>query len=123
MATKKQDILVPDSGLDRLREGFNNYLEAQLDRLAATAGDRLGDLTGRLGEIASTGLLPKVGLRVLGGESSFKALVGEKVKGAKESVLGKVKENFGAGGKPSKAEAKVTNVVEAIDIGVPLRMV
>ncbi|MFB8170303.1 SRPBCC family protein [Kitasatospora purpeofusca] len=111
------------SGLDRLREEAVNYLGAQLEHLVEKAGDKVSDLTGTLGEVVeSGGVLPKVGSRVLQGDSPVKALIGEKAKSVKDNIVDTVKGAFGGGGKPGrKAGKKTMNIVETADVGVPLR--
>ncbi|MCC5037174.1 SRPBCC family protein [Streptomyces sp. WAC 00631] len=115
------------SGVERLRKEFGDYLGAKSQRLVESAGGRLSDLTGRLTDAAENGgSLPKVGARVLGGESPAKAFMGEKAKGVKDNVVGKAKEAVGAGGGESKGkkkpgDVKVTNIVETLDVGLSLR--
>ncbi|MFB8201708.1 SRPBCC family protein [Kitasatospora purpeofusca] len=111
------------SGLDRLREEAVNYLGAQLEHLVEKAGDKVSDVTGTLGEVVeSGGVLPKVGSRVLQGDSPVKALIGEKAKSVKDNIVDTVKGAFGGGGKPGrKAGKKTMNIVETADVGVPLR--
>ena len=114
------------SGLDRLREEAVNYLGAQLEHLVDKAGDKVSDLTGQLGNVAENGgVLPKVGARVLQGDSPAKAFLGEKAKSVKDNVFDKVKGAFGGGkgsGKPGrKGGKKAMNIVETLDVGVPVR--
>jgi uncharacterized membrane protein len=114
------------SGLDRLRDEAVNYLGVQLEHLVEKAGDKVTDLTGQLGDAAENGgVLPKVGARVLQGDSPAKAFLGEKAKSVKDNVVDKVKGVFGAGkgsGKPGrKGGKKAMNIVETLDVGVPLR--
>lgn len=119
----KDDRSTDMSGIDRLREEAVNYLGAQLERLVEKAGDKVSDLTDTLGDVVENGgALPQVGARVLQGDSPAKAFIGEKVKSVKDNVVNKTKEIFGAGGKPGrKAGKKTTNIVETLDVGVPLR--
>lgn len=124
MARTEQDSAgTAGSGLDRLREELTQFLGAQLERLAEKAGAKLTDITGQLTDSAASGSLPKIGSRVLQGESPLKAFVGEKAKGAKDSLVGKVKGAFGGGGKGGRksGDKKVTSIIEVLDIGVPLR--
>ncbi|MDX3588958.1 SRPBCC family protein [Streptomyces europaeiscabiei] len=112
-----------ESGVGRLREELSNFLSAQVENLAEKAGDKLTDVTGKLSDVAETGgSLPAIGSRVLQGESPMKAFVSEKVKGVKDSVVGKAKEAFGEGkGKRKSSGGKVMNIIEVLDVGVPLR--
>ncbi|MFI2303630.1 SRPBCC family protein [Actinacidiphila glaucinigra] len=112
------------SGLDQLRGAFTNFLGAQVQNLADKASDKLGDVTSGLQGVADGGgVLPKAGLRMLQGDSPVKALIGEKAKSVKDSVVGKVKEAFGGGGGKGRKSGtpKVMNIIEAQDVGVPLR--
>ncbi|MEU2583514.1 SRPBCC family protein [Streptomyces avermitilis] len=113
-----------ESGADRLREELSNFLSAQVERLADKAGDKLSDVTGQLTDVAEGGgSLPAIGSRILQGDSPVKAFVGEKAKGLKDNVLGKAKEALGGGkGKRKASGGKVMNIIEVLDVGVPLRV-
>ncbi|MFB7616878.1 SRPBCC family protein [Kitasatospora sp. NPDC056181] len=111
------------SGFDKLREEAVHFLGAQMEHLVEKAGDKVSDLTGQLGEVAENGgVLPKVG--VLQGDSPAKAFLGEKAKSVKDNVVDKVKGAFGGkgSGKPGrKSGKKPMNIIETLDVGVPLR--
>ncbi|MFD8079795.1 SRPBCC family protein [Streptomyces sp. NPDC059718] len=112
------------SGLDQLRGAFKGFLGAQVEHLADKAGDKLGDITSGLTGVAENGgVLPKAGLRMLQGESPAKALIGEKTKSIKDNVVDKVKGVFGGGGGKGRKSGtpKVMNIIEVLDVGVPLR--
>ncbi|WEH38174.1 SRPBCC family protein [Streptomyces sp. AM 2-1-1] len=119
------------SGVDRLREEVSKYLSGQVERLAGKAGEKLTDVTGQLSDVAQNGgSLPAIGSRVLQGESPLKAFVSEKAKGVKDNVVGKAKDAFGGGGGDggggkgggkSKSGGKSMNIIEFLDVGVPLR--
>ncbi|MFJ1610110.1 SRPBCC family protein [Streptomyces sp. NPDC088253] len=113
------------SGLDQLRGAFKSFLGSQVENLAEKAGDKLGDITSGLTGVAENGgVLPKAGLRMLQGDSPFKALIGEKAKSVKDSVVGKVKEAFGGGGGGKgrgSGSTKVMNIIEVLDVGIPIR--
>ncbi|GAA5005359.1 SRPBCC family protein [Streptomyces siamensis] len=111
------------SGLDRLRDELKDYLGAQVEHLADVAGDKVGDITDQLMDVAdSGGTLPKVGMRVLQGDSPIKALIGEKAKSIKGSVTEKVSGLFGGGKGRKSGTSKVTNIIEHLDVGVPIRV-
>ncbi|WUD77429.1 SRPBCC family protein [Streptomyces sp. NBC_00510] len=112
------------SGLDQLRGAFTNFLGAQVQNLADKATDKLGDVTSGLQGVADGGgVLPKAGLRMLQGDSPVKALIGEKAKSIKDNVVDKVKGVFGGGGGKGRKSgtSKVMNIIEVLDVGVPLR--
>ncbi|MFD8686571.1 SRPBCC family protein [Streptomyces sp. NPDC059651] len=111
-------------GLDRLRGELSNFLSAQMEKLAEKAGEKLTDVTGQLTDVAENGgSLPAIGSRVLQGESPVKAFVSEKAKGVKDNVVDKAKEAFGGGGKGKRKASggKLMNIIEVLDVGVPLR--
>ena len=111
------------SGADRRREEASKFLSAQVENLAEKAGEKLTDVTGQLTDVAESGSLPAIGSRILQGESPLKAFVGEKTRGVKDKVVGKVKEAFGGGkGKRKSSGGKVMNIIEVLDVGVPLRV-
>ncbi|MEU8835063.1 SRPBCC family protein [Streptomyces sp900116325] len=122
MAAKEtKDRETQGSGAGGLGEALSGFVESQVERLAEKASDKLTDVTGQLTDVAENGgSLLKVGSRVLGGESPVKAFLSEKAKGVKDSVVGKVKEAFG-GGKGKSGSSKSMNIIEVLDVGVPLR--
>ncbi|MEV0774125.1 SRPBCC family protein [Streptomyces sp. NPDC050428] len=112
------------SGLEQVKEQLSAYVGAQGQRLLDSAGGKLTDLAQGLGDSADgggAGLLD-VGKRVLGGENPVKALVGEKAGSMKDKAVDSVKSAFG-GGDQKSGSPKVTNIVEVIDVGKPLRSV
>ncbi|MFF3614790.1 SRPBCC family protein [Streptomyces sp. NPDC002580] len=110
------------SGMDALRDGLVDYLGAQLEHLVEKAGDKAADVTEHLFDVADNGgPLLGAGSRILQGDSPIKALVGEKAKSVKDNVVGKVKDAFGGGGKSKSGSTKVTNIIEVLDVGVPIR--
>ncbi|MGW6895983.1 SRPBCC family protein [Streptomyces sp. NPDC054919] len=120
MAKTEQDNA--ESGLDRLREEFTDYLTAWVGDLAERAGDKLIDVTDQLTDVAQNGgSLSKVGSALLGGDSPLKAALSGTAKHVKDSVLGKAKEALGGGHGRKSGDKKVTNIIEVIDVGVPLR--
>ncbi|MFE9777062.1 SRPBCC family protein [Streptomyces sp. NPDC005775] len=113
-----------ESGMDKLRGEVSSFLSAQVEKLAEKAGDKLTGVTDQLNDAAENGgSLPAIGSRILQGDSPVKAFVSEKAKGVKDNVVDKAKEAFGGGGK-GKGKAgggKLMNIIEVLDVGVPLR--
>ncbi|MET9896825.1 SRPBCC family protein, partial [Streptomyces sp. NPDC006465] len=110
------------SGMDLLREEAAKFLSAQVENLTEKAGDKLKDVAGQLSDSAESGSLPAIGSRILQGDSPLKAFVSEKAKGVKDNVVDKVKSAFGGGkGKRKASGGKVMNIIEVLDVGVPLR--
>ncbi|MFF0072997.1 SRPBCC family protein [Streptomyces sp. NPDC005494] len=112
-----------ESGMDRLRGELTNFLGAKTEKLAQKAGDKLTGLTGQLTDMADNGgSLPSVASRVLQGESPVKAFVADKAGSVKDNIVEKAKETFGGGkGKSKSGGGKSMNIIEVLDVGVPLR--
>ncbi|MFC8225293.1 SRPBCC family protein [Streptomyces sp. NPDC057287] len=121
--TDKDEPEADESGMDRLRGEFSNFLGAQTEKLAQKAGDKLTGLTGQLGDIADNGgSLPSIVSRIAQGDSPVKAFVSEKAGNVKDKVVDKAKDAFGGGkGKSKSGGGKSMNIIEALDVGVPLR--
>ncbi|MEV3933234.1 SRPBCC family protein [Streptomyces sp. NPDC053728] len=121
--TDKDEPEAEASGMDRIREELLNFVGAQTDKLTQKAGDKLTGLTGQLTDIAENGgSLPSIASRVMQGESPVKAFVSEKAGSAKDKVVDKAKEAFGGGkGKGKSSGGKSMNIIEVLDVGVPLR--
>jgi uncharacterized membrane protein len=111
-----------ESGLDRLRDELADYLTARVGNLAERASDKLFDMTDQLTDVAANGgPLSRIGAGLLGGDSPVKAVLSGTAKGVKDKLLDKVKGSSGGGRKNGPGDRKVTNIVEVIDVGVPLR--
>ncbi|MEU0376553.1 SRPBCC family protein [Streptomyces cyaneofuscatus] len=135
MATTDKDAseAPAESGVDRIKEELSKFASAQVQQLAGKAGDKLKDLTGQLTDSAENGgSLPAIASRVLQGESPAKAFMSEKAKGAKDAVMDKAKGLFGGGGgdgdgggggkgNRKAGGGKFMNIIEVMDVGVPLR--
>ncbi|QKW09991.1 SRPBCC family protein [Streptomyces sp. NA04227] len=123
MAQRDQKESGGNATLDRVRDEFMNYLGAGAEHLANKAGEKVSGLTERLTDVADNGgVLGKTGSRILGGENPFTSFAKEKAADVKDKVGDKVKKAFGGGG-GGGGDTKVTNIVETIDVGVPLRTV
>jgi uncharacterized membrane protein len=111
------------SGLDRVREELSNYVTAKTSNLVSSAGGKVSGLAQKVAEGGAPGGgdLPKMGAKLLKGESPAKAVGGQMVKKVKDKTVGKVQELFGGGGEAG--DKKTTNIVEVLDIGLPLRRV
>ncbi|WP_406290237.1 SRPBCC family protein [Streptomyces sp. NBC_00209] len=118
-----QDESGSESGFGRLREELSGFLSAKVEDLAGKAGGKLTDVAGQLTDSAESGSMPAIASRVLQGESPLKSFVSEKAKGVKDNVTEKAKEAFGGGKGKSKSSGggKSMNIVEVLDVGVPLR--
>ncbi|MER5805740.1 SRPBCC family protein [Streptomyces mirabilis] len=127
MADKERDSGRGEgSGLDMLRDELSDFLGAQVEHLVDKAGEKLGDVADQLLDTAenggSGGSLLGIGGRILKGDSPLKAFVGEKAKGLKDNVMDKVKSVFGGGRGGKSGSTKVMNIIEVLDVGVPIRV-
>jgi uncharacterized membrane protein len=115
------------SGLDQLFTELTSFLQAQAEQLADKASDKLGEVTDQLEDVAQgNGKLSDVagiGGRMLQGDSPMKAMAGQGLSSLKDKVTGAASQVFGKGKKGRKSGGKVMNIVEFIDVGLPLRTV
>lgn len=115
------------SGLDQLLGELTSFLGAQAEQLVDKASGKLGEVTDQLTDVAQgNGKLSDVagiGGRMLQGDSPMKAMVGQGFSGLKDKVTGAASQIFGKGKKGRKSGGKVMNIVEFIDVGLPLRTV
>ncbi|SDZ10072.1 Polyketide cyclase / dehydrase and lipid transport [Micromonospora pattaloongensis] len=107
----------------RLTAELRNLADAAGARLTSTAAERIGAATERLSAYAERGGGPGLvaaatgARRLAEGKSPARAVLGAGLAGARE----KLKQAFGAGG--AKNKIKVTNIVETVDVGAPVRLV
>ncbi|WP_405776855.1 SRPBCC family protein [Streptomyces sp. NBC_01538] len=115
------------SGLDQLFTELTSFLQAQAEQLADKASDKLGEVTDQLEDVAQgSGKLSDVvgiGGRMLQGDSPMKAMAGQGLSSLKDKVTGAASQVFGKGKKGRKSGGKVMNIIEFIDVGLPLRTV
>ncbi|WP_078500375.1 SRPBCC family protein [Wenjunlia vitaminophila] len=120
------------SPLDRIGDELMRLVSTGADRLVDAASSRLTDATQRITQSAGGGgVVPDLAAGVLSGKKPT-AAAGGALRGVKDRVMGGGGKgggqdgNGGNGGGSKESEAgntKVTNIVETIDIGVPLRTV
>ena len=108
--------------VDQLKDAGQHALQALGSRITSSIGDRLGSLTDHLDSVADGGPLKKAAVE--GAEAKAKgdsALMGG-LKGAASGIKDKI--TGGGGGKDGGGEkaTKSTNIVESIDVGVPLQV-
>jgi uncharacterized membrane protein len=105
----------------RLKAEANGLVGALADRALASAKEKLGDVTGRLTDYVAepgSGLMAAItGAKSMAeGDSPGKSMLKAGWAGLKEKVSG----SFGKSG--GKQKLKLTNIVESIEVGVPLRL-
>ncbi|MFJ7779627.1 SRPBCC family protein [Streptomyces yangpuensis] len=113
------------TGLDKLLDEVSQYLSAQAEQLAEKATDKLGDLTDQLYDVADNGGklsdIGGIGARLLQGDSPLKAMAGQTLGNLKDKVADTASQVFGKKGRGRKGGGGVVNIVEAMDVGLPLR--
>ncbi|RKE17533.1 SRPBCC family protein [Streptomyces sp. TLI_171] len=107
---------------ERLMEQARELMSALGDHAVELASDKVGAVTERLvGFVADGGSGDGGG----GGKTSIaKAVLGAGASGVKQAVTGAFSRGGGSGkgGKGGGKDTKVTNIVEQIDVGVPVRV-
>ncbi|OLZ69572.1 cyclase [Streptomyces amritsarensis] len=113
------------TGLDQLLNEVSHYLSAQAEQLAEKATDKLGDITDQLYDVADGGGklsdVGGIGARLLQGDSPLKAIAGQTLGNLKDKVSDTASQVFGKGRGRKGGGGSVVNIVEAMDIGLPLR--
>ncbi|MGA5627953.1 SRPBCC family protein [Streptomyces cellulosae] len=127
-ATNPLSELAHSEAADRLKAELQDYLTAQATRLLSGVGQKLGETTGKLNDIAegnSPGfakLATDGGKKLAEGKGPLRTAVELGAGHAKDSVKGALKNLGGGKGKRKKSSGnKPTVIIEHIDVGVPLR--
>ena len=124
-----QDLKEGTSGgpLDHLKAEARGLIGALGDRAMSSVRGKVEGATGRLTEYVDGGAGPGLIAAVTGakdaaeGKGPVRSMLGAGFKGASEKVKGLFgKDGKGGGGKGKKL--KVTNIVESIDVGVPIEL-
>ena len=105
--------------MDRLKDVSQELMQNLGDRALSAVNDKVTGLTDRLGEVANGGPVGKAVSK--GAEASAKgesSLVGG-LKGAVSGVKDKI---TGGGGKKDDDATSSTNIIESIDVGVPIKV-
>jgi hypothetical protein len=115
----------PKGPIDRLKSEAGGVVSALADRALSAVRDKVGDMTGLLTGIAEGDHGPGITAAATGarsmaeGKGPVRSMFSAGFSGVKEKVSGM----FGGkkGGKGSK-KLKLINIVETIDVGVPVRV-
>ncbi|MFC4018793.1 cyclase, partial [Micromonospora sp. GCM10011542] len=111
----------------RLAGEVRNLAGAIGDRAMSAVTERITGATGRLSEYAHQGGGPGLIAAATGaqklaeGGSPMKAMMHAGVAGGKEKVMSALGRVRGKGGGKGGKKQKVTNIVETIEVGVPVR--
>ncbi|GAA3962963.1 SRPBCC family protein [Actinomadura viridis] len=124
--------LTEDLPVDQLKQAGQELVQALMVKALHMASGKVENLTGRLTDAAAGGAggtgmkMAATGAKKLAeGESPLKAGLSAGLTGAKETVKGALGggggEKGGGGGK-RQSSAKVVNIIEEFDVGLPLRV-
>ena len=113
--------LTDELPLDKLKDEVQHGLGLLGEKALTSIGDRITDLTDRLTDVADgggvVGKAAKKGTEAAAqGDSPVKGALSGGLSGVKD----KVKEKLGGGGGGGKKGTKATNIIEEIDVGVPV---
>ena len=105
--------------MDKLKSVSQDLLKAAGEKALSTVTDRVGGLTNKLDDISNGGPIGKAVAK--GGEAAAKgeSPVAGALKGAVSGVKDKITGGGGGGNKTPKA-TKAMNIIESVDVGVPL---
>ncbi len=112
--------------MDRLKSEAGGLVGALTDRAMSSVRDRVEQTTGRLTDYVEgdggPGLMAAVtgGRNLAEGKSPGRSMLSAGWSGLKEKVSGVFGKGKGKGG--GKSKLKLTNIVESIEVGVPLRL-
>jgi uncharacterized membrane protein len=110
--------------MERLRSEVGSLVGALGDRAVSSVRNKVEDATGRLTGYVDQGGGPGIMAAVTGakglaeGKSPVRAMFGAGMAGLKEKVAGIFRKGAKGGGK----KIKLTNIVESIDVGVPIKL-
>ena len=113
--------------LDRLKDEAGGLLSAVTDNAMSSLRGKVEDMTSRLTDFAEDGGGPGLMAAITGardlaeGKSPARSMMGAAFSGVKEKVSGMFG-GKGTGKDRGKKKLKLTNIVESIDVGVPLRL-
>jgi uncharacterized membrane protein len=106
----------------RLTEALSAVATAAGERVVSAAGDRISGATERLTEYAKNSGKPGLVATATGAREVAKgrSSSGAALKAGLSGIAAKVRQKLGGGAGAGKGKVKVTNIVESIDVGVPV---
>ena len=106
--------------MDKLKGTSQDFLKALGDKALGTVTDKVGGLTDKLEDIAGGGPIGKAVAKGSEEAAQGGSAVGGALKGAVSGVKDKITGGGGGGGKGSPKATKATNIIEQVDVGVPV---
>jgi uncharacterized membrane protein len=118
MASTDEKTSTPEP-LDKLREVSQQLVKSLGEKALSTAGDKLSGLTDKLEGIADGGPVGKAVEKGAKAKAEGNSALMGGLKGAASGIKDKITGGGGKGGGGGKA-TKSTNIIETIDVGVPV---
>src|SRR5215203_4922171 len=106
--------------LDKLKDASSELLKTVGDRVMSTVTDKVGGLTDKLEGIADGGPIGKAASEGAEAASDGKSPALGALKGVASGIKDKVTGGGGGGGGGGSKATKSTNIIESIDVGVPI---
>src|SRR5215207_10926992 len=106
--------------LDKLKDASSELLKTVGDRVMSTVTDKVGGLTDKLEGIADGGPIGKAASEGAEAASDGKSPALGALKGVTSGIKDKVTGGGGGGGGGGSKATKSTNIIESIDVGVPI---
>src|SRR5215207_9460306 len=104
--------------LNRLKESGADLLKTLGDEALGTVRDKMSDVTGKLESVANGNPIGQAALRATSAKAEGESPAGGAVKG----LFTGLKEKLSGGGGGADKATKAMNIVESIDVGVPIRV-
>jgi uncharacterized membrane protein len=110
-----------NDAMDKLKDASQGLVKSLGDKAMSSVTDRVGGLTDKFEDIAGGGPIGKAVAK--GGEAAAEgdSPIGGALKGAVSGVKDKLT-GGGKGGKGGSKPTKAINIIESIDVGVPVRV-
>jgi uncharacterized membrane protein len=121
--TKLRTLAAKNPLTEQLLNAGEQYVQAKAENVMSSAGQKLGSATRKLSDVAEGGSLLTAGGKLAEGKSPARTAVEMGGRSIKDKIKDKIAGLFKRGdkGKGSGGGKKVINILEDIDVGVPLR--
>ncbi|MGS2641035.1 SRPBCC family protein [Streptosporangium sp. G12] len=108
---------------NRISQEFHNLMGALGERALSSVSGKVEGVTGRLTDYAGSGGSSLISA-LTGSKHPKTAIAGGMVKGLGKMAVGGLVKKFTGGGKGGQSgKLKMTNIIESIDVGAPVRVV
>src|SRR5688572_16569821 len=108
--------------MEGLRDAGKSFLGALGEKAMGTVSDRISGLTDKFEDVAGGGPIGKAVAEGGKAKAEGDSAVGGALKGAVSGVKDKITGGGGGGGGGGAKPTKSTNIIESIDVGVPVKV-